>query len=66
MSLYGRKAAAADYWKHFRQSMLAMSFSFYKYDPDMWFRSATKPDSATYYQYILLYTDDILCIMTKP
>ena len=32
-------------------------------DPDVWFCSAMKYDGTDYYQYVLLYTDDILVIM---
>ena len=31
-------------------------------DPDVWRREATKADGTPYYQYILLYVDDVLCI----
>ena len=65
-ALYGGKAAGADYWKHVRMAMLDMNFESCKADPDVWFRPASKPDGTKYYQYILLYTDDILCIMEDP
>ena len=65
-ALYGGKSAGADYWKHVREAMLDMNFKSCKADPDVWFRPGTKPDGTTYYQYILLYTDDILCIMENP
>ena len=31
-------------------------------DPDVWMRPAKKTDSTSYYEYILLYTDDVLVI----
>ena len=31
-------------------------------DPDVWFRPAIKSDSTPYYEYILLYADDVLSI----
>ena len=31
-------------------------------DSDVWFRPAIKSDSTPYYEYILLYTDDVLSI----
>ena len=43
-----------------------MYFELCKADPDVWYRPGTKDDGSTYYQYVLLYTDDILCIMKNP
>lgn len=34
-------------------------------DPDVWMRPAVKPDGEEYYEYILVYVDDILCISHK-
>jgi len=65
-ALYGGKAAGADYWRHVREAMLDMKFQSCKADPDVWFREGTKADGTQYYQYILLYTDDILCVMENP
>ena len=31
-------------------------------DPDVWMRPATKSDGTEYYEYILMYVDDILSI----
>ena len=31
-------------------------------DPDVWMRPASKADGSSYYEYILLYVDDALCI----
>ena len=34
-------------------------------DPDVWIRPAAKADGEKYYEYILVYVDDILAISTK-
>ena len=65
-ALYGGKSAGADYWNHVRKAMLSMKFESCKADPDVWFRPGTKDDGTEYMQYVLLYTDDILCIMENP
>ena len=31
-------------------------------DPDVWMRPAMKSNGHEYYEYVLLYTDDALCI----
>ena len=65
-ALYGGKSAGADYWRHVRKAMDEMGFMSCKADPDVWFRSSVKEDGTDYYQYVLLYTDDILAIMEYP
>ena len=46
--------------------MLDIKFESCKADPDVWFRSGIKDDGTEYNQYILLYTDDIQCVMEDP
>ena len=65
-ALYGGKSAGADYWRHVRSAMEEMGFISCKADPDVWLRPALKSNGVEYYQYILLYTDDILAIMEEP
>ena len=43
-----------------------MGFESCKADPDVWFCSSMKDDGTDYYQYGLLYTDEILAIMKNP
>ena len=31
-------------------------------DPDVWLRAASKGDSEQYYEYVLMYVDDILAM----
>lgn len=35
-------------------------------DPDVWMRPAMKENGDKYYEYVLCYVDDILCISAKP
>ena len=35
-------------------------------DPDIWLRPALKTDSFEYYEYILCYVDDVLCLLQNP
>ncbi len=65
-ALYGGKAAGADYWRHVRKAMSEMGFESCKADPDVWMRPGMKKDGTKYWQYVLLYTDDILAIMEEP
>ena len=61
-ALYGGKSSGADFWKHLRTCMIHLGFSSCKADPDVWFREAIKDDGTEYYEYVLLYVDDCLCI----
>ena len=46
--------------------MTKLGFQSCKADPNVWFRPSTKSDGTDYYQYVLIYTDDILEIMEEP
>jgi hypothetical protein len=35
-------------------------------DPDVWLRPACKPDGTKYYEYVLIYVDDILVVLHDP
>ena len=46
--------------------MTKLGFQSCKADPDVWFRPSIKSNGTDYYQYVLIYTDDILAIMEEP
>ena len=51
-----------------KETLEGLRFVPTKADPDVYRRPQTKPDGTKYYEYILVYVDDILCIShnTKP
>ena len=65
-ALYGGKSAGADYWRHVRKAVSEMNFESCKADPDIWFHPSITETGIEYYQYVLLYTDDILAISEDP
>ncbi len=67
-ALYGLKSSGAAWRKHLSGSIKEMGFTPSRGDPDLYFRAACKPDGTEYYEYLLVYVDDILCIShnTKP
>lgn len=65
-ALYGGKTAGRDFRNHLRSCMKHLSFTSCPADPDVWMRPAKKSDGLAYYEYILLYTDDTLCISENP
>ncbi len=65
-ALYGGKSAGRDFRNHLRAGMLDLGFTSCLADPDVWMRPAKKADGSSYYEYILLYTDDTLCVSENP
>ena len=61
-AIYGDKAAGSDFWKHLRSCMSHLNFTPCRADPDIWMRPAQAADGSIYYEFVLLYADDILCI----
>ena len=59
-ALYSGKVSGADFWRHLRTCMTHLGFC--QADPDIWMRLAQKNDGSEYWQYVLLYEDDVLCI----
>ena len=64
-ALYGGKAAGRDFRNHLRACMHHLDFQSCPADPDVWLRPAKKADGAEYYEYVLLYTDDVLVISER-
>jgi hypothetical protein len=63
-ALYGGKSAGKDFRNHLWSCMRHLDFKSCLADPDVWMRPAQKPDGSEYYEYVLLYTDDVLVVST--
>ena len=62
-ALYGGKTSGRDFRNHLRSCMdHLLEFKSCEADPDVWRRSAVKANGAKYYEYALLYVDDLLMI----
>ena len=61
-ALYGLKTSGASWRAMFSQTLKDMGFESTKADPDVYIRPATKPCGFEYYEMLLVYVDDILCI----
>jgi hypothetical protein len=66
-ALYGLKSSGAA-WRSFLSECLHDSLHFKpcRADNDVWIRPAQKPDGTRYYEMVLVYTDDILCVSMDP
>ena len=61
-ALYGGKSVGRDFWEHLCSCMYFLNFQSCKDDPDVWMRPALKADGSEYWEYVLLYCDDILVV----
>ena len=66
-ALYGLKSSGAS-WRSFLARVLdeELNFKMCRADNDVWFKPAKKADGTRYYIYVLVYTDDILCVAERP
>lgn len=65
-ALYGLKSSGAAWRSMFNASILDMGFEGTVADPDVYRRANAKPDGFRYYEYIMVYVDDVLIISHDP
>jgi hypothetical protein len=59
-ALYGLKSASFSFRSYMAGKLSEMGFQSSLADPDVWLRAATKGDGEQYYEYVLMYVDDIV------
>ena len=66
-ALYGLKSSGASF-RAFLAEHLDRNLGFQSTiaDPDVWRRPAVKHDGEKYYEYLLCYVDDVLCVSDNP
>ena len=64
-ALYGLRSSGARWRDHMAATLRGMDFVRSQGDPDVWMRPAVKPDGSHYYEYVLVYVDDLLAISLK-
>ena len=65
-ALYGLKSSGFSWRTTMSQTVEAMGYKNSVADPDVYLRESTKTSGETYYELLLVYVDDILCISEKP
>jgi len=65
-ALYGLKSSGARWRDHMASTLREGGFTSCKADPDVWMRPKVKPNGDKYWEYVLCYVDDILCISHEP
>ncbi len=61
-ALYGLKSASAAFRSFMAKRLDEIGFKSTHADPDVWLRPGIKPDGTEYYEYVLMYVDDMLAI----
>jgi Reverse transcriptase (RNA-dependent DNA polymerase) len=64
-ALYGLKSSGAAWRAMLADTLCEIGFTSSKGDPDVWFRAQQGPHGK-YYEYVLIYVDDILCASHDP
>ena len=59
-ALYGLKSASASFRSFMAKKLDELGFKSSKGDFDIWMRPASKADGYKYYEYVMLYVDDIM------
>ena len=65
-ALYGLKSSGAAFRSFLAETLHDIGFKPSLADPDVWMRPAIKSNGFTYWEYILCYVDDLLCIHEDP
>jgi hypothetical protein len=65
-ALYGLKSSGARWRDHMAATLREANFVSCKGDPDVWMRPNVKPNGDKYWEYVLCYVDDILCVSNEP
>ena len=65
-ALYGLRSSGASWRKMLMEAMVNMGFTNTLADQDVWRKKATTPDGFEYYELVLIYVDDILCVSHVP
>ena len=66
MALDGLNSSSAAFRAHLSKTLNDIGLISTKTEPDVWYRPEVTPEGFEYYDYILYYVDDILCISHDP
>jgi hypothetical protein len=66
-ALYGLKSSGAAFRNHLAECMKHLGWHPCRADRDLWIKAETRPDDGvSYWAYILIYVDDVLCVHHDP
>ena len=65
-ALYGLKTSGASWRHHLSAEIRELGFVSTKADVDVYRRESNKRDGTPYYEYLVVYVDDIICVSEDP
>lgn len=65
-ALYGLKSSGASWRHHFATEIRNMGFKDTKADGDVYRKKSYRKDQTAYYEYMVVYVDDVICISETP
>ena len=65
-ALYGLKSSGAAFRSFLAERLYQMEYVPSQADHDVWMRPAVKPDGFEYYEYVIVYVDDVMSISHNP
>ena len=65
-AIYGLKSSGASWRSTLAKTIEDMGYTNTTADPDVWRRRARRTDGSEYYEILLSYVDDILCVSEDP
>ena len=65
-ALYGLKSSGFSWKQTLVQNLEALGYKATLADPDVFIRAAAKPNGFEYYEMLLTYVDDCLCVSANP
>ena len=65
-ALYSLKTISSSFRSYLVETLYELGYTPTKADPDVWLRKSVKADRFQYYEMVLCYVDDVLCISDDP
>lgn len=65
-ALYGFKSSGAAWRAHLAARLISLGCTSCLADPDVWMRPALKDNGTPYYEYLIVYIDDVLSVPQAP
>ena len=65
-ALYGLETSSESFRSYLAEKQYELGYTPTKADPDVWLRKAVKAYGFQYYEMVLCYVDDVLCISDDP
>ena len=65
-ALYGLPESGASFRSYLSEHLHDLGYSSSLADPDVYLRPAVAPNGFKYYEYVMTYVDDVLCISKNP